>query len=477
MTSGVCSGEVGAGSALVWSRCDRPGRMFVEVSGDPEFREAKRFRGPAALESTDFTAKFELFGLKPDERIHYRIQFQDLAAPRSFSGFEAGSLHTASDQVQGINFVWSGDTAGQGFGIDVDRGGMKSYEAMRKLRPEFFVHSGDQIYADGPFPKTIQLDDGSTWKNLSLEGTEKVAETMREFHANYRYNLLDENVRRFNSEVPMLAQWDDHETTNNWYPGEDLSVDQRYEIENASLLAARGRKAFFDYMPLRKRGGDGERIYRAVKRGSLLELFFLDMRTYRGPNTRNQQKGRGKKSALLGRKQLNWLKKAMQKSEATWKIVCSDMPIGLIVADGENFENAANGNGPPLGRELEIAELLSHLKQHNVRNVIWLTADVHYAASHYYDPQLARFADFLPFWEFVSGPLHAGTFGPGTLDNTFGPQVKFRSIPKDMKPNRPPSEGLQFFGQVTIDRKSKALTVRHFNAAGDELAKHELEPA
>ena len=49
------------------------------------------------------------------------------------------------------------------------------------------------------------------------EEKSKVAETLGEFRANSADNLLDENVRRFNAEVPMLAQWDDHEVTNNWY--------------------------------------------------------------------------------------------------------------------------------------------------------------------------------------------------------------------------------------------------------------------
>ena len=67
---------------------------------------------------------------------------------------------------------------------------------------------------------------------------------------------------------------------------------------------------------------------------------------------------------------------------------------------------------------------------------------MHYCAAHHYHPTRARFTEFDPFWEFVAGPLHAGTFGPGTLDATFGPEVKFNGIPPGMKPNRPPSEGL-----------------------------------
>ncbi len=68
------------------------------------------------------------------------------------------------------------------------------------------------------------------------------------------------------------------------------------------------------------------------------------------------------------------------------------MPIGLVVSDGaKDFENCANGDGPALGRELEIADLLSHMKRSGVKNTIWLTADVHYAASHYYNPERAVF--------------------------------------------------------------------------------------
>jgi alkaline phosphatase D len=51
---------------------------------------------------------------------------------------------------------------------------------------------------------------------------------------------------------------------------------------------------------------------------------------------------------------------------------------------------------------------------------------MHYTAAHYYDPNAAVFQDFEPFWEFISGPLHAGTWRPQTLDNTFGPRAVFQ---------------------------------------------------
>jgi phosphodiesterase/alkaline phosphatase D-like protein len=68
------------------------------------------------------------------------------------------------------------------------------------------------------------------------------------------------------------------------------------------------------------------------------------------------------------------------------------------------------------GRELEIADLLAFIRREGIRNIVWLTADVHYCAAHHYSPERAAFKEFDPFWEFVAGPLHAGAFGPGKTD-------------------------------------------------------------
>jgi len=165
----------------------------------------------------------------------------------------------------------------------------------------------------------------------------------------------------------------------------------------------------------------------------------------------------------------------LRDSRATWKVIASDMPLGLVIGDGPGrFEAWANGDGPPLGRELELAQLLRFIRDNRIRNVVWITADVHYAAAHHYDPARARFTELSPFWEFVAGPLHAGTFGPGVLDPTFGPEARFISIPKGMKGNRPPSDGYQFFGAMKIDGKTEALTVSLHDVTGKQLYRVEL---
>jgi alkaline phosphatase D len=98
-------------------------------------------------------------------------------------------------------------------------------------------------------------------------------------------------------------------------------------------------------------------------------------------------------------------------------------------------------------------------------------------AAHHYDPARASFTDFDPFWEFVAGPLNAGTFGPNELDATFGPEVKFIGIPPGMKPNRPPSEGFQFFGLLKASAKSRTLTVSLHDLSDRALYTVELPPA
>jgi alkaline phosphatase D len=148
----------------------------------------------------------------------------------------------------------------------------------------------------------------------------------------------------------------------------------------------------------------------------------------------------------------------------------------LVVGGGQ--EAVANGdNGPARGRELELAGLLRFIKSAGIANVVWLTADVHYTAAHYYSPDKAQFQDFAPFWEFVSGPIHAGTFGPNDLDMTFGPEVRFVKGPgADQGQNLPPSDGLQFFGLVDIDGATQQMTVRLMDRADAELWKVTLDP-
>ncbi|MHC5828094.1 MAG: alkaline phosphatase D family protein, partial [Nostoc sp.] len=150
-----------------------------------------------------------------------------------------------------------------------------------------------------------------------------------------------------------------------WYPGQIILNDDRYTVKDVNLLAERSRQAFLEYLPIgyTTDNPDKTRIYRSFKHGPLLDIFMLDERTYRGPNSPNNQPVPSKKTDFLSKIQVQWLKKQLLSSKATWKVIASDMPLGLIVTDGTtDFEAWANGNGPTLGRELELADLLRFIK-------------------------------------------------------------------------------------------------------------------
>jgi alkaline phosphatase D len=478
---GVQIGDVVPGRAMLWTRADRPARMLVEYDTTDKFTSVRRIAGAHALEPTDFTARVELPDLPSGRRIFYRVLLRSLADGKTLSEPVLGSFRTPPAGRGSVRFIWSGDTAGQGYGINPDWGGMRMYKTLRERAADFFIHSGDTIYADVPIPSEIKRPDGSVWRNITTEAKSKPAETLADFRGNYLYNLLDDNVRAFNAETPQIWAWDDHEVMNNWFPGKDLSNAPHGE-KSVSLLAARAARAFLEYAPMRHSAEETERVYRAIPYGPLLDVFVIDMRSYRGPNTYNRQTQPGEETDFLGRTQMNWLKSKLAASKALWKVIAADMPVGLMVGDGldasgrQVFEASANGNGPPLGREFEIAGLLQSMKQNKVKNVIWLTADVHYTAAHRYHPSKAQFTDFDPFWEFVSGPLNSGTFGPGALDNTFGPEVVFHKAPPKGQSNLPPSAGMQFFGEVEIEGRTGEMTVRLKDLTGAALFTQRIPP-
>ena len=479
---GVQSGDVMTDGAIVWSRSDRPARMMVEYATTESFTDPKRIAGPLALEATDFTSRLRIRGVAPGQTVFYRVSYLDLGDYKTLSEPVGGQFRVPPSANGDVSFVWSADTVGQGWGINPDVGGMTIYESMRKLAPHFFVHSGDAIYADNPLRPEKKLPDGRVWKNIVTEAKSKVAETLEEFRGNYRYNFLDDNLRHFNAQVPVLAQWNDHDVLNNWYWEKRLDGDPRYRQKSAAVLAGYGERAFREYMPLAG-GLDGPlRLYRKFSFGPRLDVFRVDMRSFRGPNGANRQTTLGPDAAFLGSTQIEWLKGALKASQATWKIIAADMPLGLVIYDDgrtkSGSEAVANGDdGDPLGRELEIADLLSFIKQQDIRNVHWITADVHYAATHRYDSNRAAFADFTSFYEFVSGPLCAGGFGPNALDHTFGPEVVFQKTPPAGRADLSPLEGSCHFGHVKIDGVAGGMTVTHRDATGDVLHALNLAPA
>ncbi|MGH7851838.1 MAG: alkaline phosphatase D family protein [Candidatus Binatia bacterium] len=215
-------------------------------------------------------------------------------------------------------------------------------DAIREKKPEFFLHLGDTIYGD-------------------LEGA---ARNLSQFREKYVNNRKDEPTRRLFSETSLFVVWDDHEVADNY--------------RAANPLAPVGRRAFMDYWPVRQDPADGQRIYRSVRWGSAAELFILDTRQYRDESA----------GTILGAPQKEWFLDGLANSNALFKFVCTSVPFSSPAAD--------KWGGYPADRD----EVLKVIKQKRIDGVIFLAADVHYAAA-------VRVPGNSALREVIAGPLAA----------------------------------------------------------------------
>src|SRR5262245_40393687 len=211
IVSGLQFGDPQGASMLAWAMGDRPGRLVVEWDTGDSFANARRIVGPALTPDGGLAGQVDLEALPPGETIAVRAWLEDDDGARGEAAL--GRFRTAAPMgaARDVLLTWSGDQIGQGYGIDVERGGMAIFSAIADMEPDLFIHSGDQIYGDGPLVAERRLADGSIWRNLLTPAKSKVAESLDEFRGNYVYNFLDEHVRRFQATVPKLVQWDDHD--------------------------------------------------------------------------------------------------------------------------------------------------------------------------------------------------------------------------------------------------------------------------
>ena len=194
--------------------------------------------------------------------------------------------------------------------------------AVQSQRPDFFLYLGDTIYAD-------------------INGR---ARTLDDFWAKYRRNRDDAAAQSCFCDTSVYAIWDDHEVVNDYRPHH--------------WLAPIGRKAFLDYWPIRRRPGEAERIYRSFRWGLAAEIFILDTRQYRDPA----------RHTMLGSMQKEWLFDGIARSPAIFKFIATTVPM------------AGGGRDRWDGYPKEREQILDFIKNRKIPGVVFLSADLHYAA-------------------------------------------------------------------------------------------------
>ncbi|HEY1371743.1 MAG TPA: alkaline phosphatase D family protein [Candidatus Binatia bacterium] len=311
LSLGYVAGDTTSDSAVIWLRAEPGSAVSIDYAKNPALTASASTPPASVSAASDYTAQIPLRGLDSGTVYYYRAV---IAGKRPGPVVRFKTAPRPEDAAV-VKFCFSGDT----------RESYKPFtimDAIGSMRPDFFVHLGDTIYADR----------GGT------------ASRLEEFWAKYRANRDDAPSRRLCSQTSFYVMWDDHEVRDNYGP------------ENP--LAAVGQRAFLDYWPVRHDSGDATRIYRSFRWGKALEIFLLDSRQYRDH----------KRGSMLGAQQKDWLLDAIASSSATFKVIATSVPM------------YGGGDDRWDGFPTERKEIFHWIRDRKITGVTFIAADLHFAS-------------------------------------------------------------------------------------------------
>jgi alkaline phosphatase D len=325
LASGVRVGEVGATSAVVWTRTTAEPRRRggEEISGRPvvtlepgvdvsvlegavpgapgEVRVTLRLLegadpGGAAVSATwlptdadsDFTRQVALDGLLPDTAYLVTVEARPPPAA-AVTAVETVSFRTApsADQRRPIRFA---AMTCQYYGRRDHPDGFRIYPSMAAGRPDFYLSIGDNVYLDNESPRATSVE-------------------LARYHWQRMFTLPA--IASFLRSVPGYWLKDDHDLLrNDSWPGIEPGI-------SAPLTFEQGLAVFAEQNPA------PERPYRTVRWGKGVQLWLVEGRDFRSPN--DMPDGPGK--TIWGAEQWRWLRDSLLESDADWKILVSPTPI------------------------------------------------------------------------------------------------------------------------------------------------------
>ncbi|MYA09118.1 MAG: alkaline phosphatase [Holophagales bacterium] len=331
LASGVRVGEVGATSAVVWTRttAEAQRRSGAEISGRPvvalapgvdvsslegavpgapgELRVVLRSAVPADeagdIATTgisgwhptgaerDFTHQVTFDGLTPNTRYLVTVQARpaggDGEAPAT--AIETATFRTAPASDQRLPVRFAAMTC-QYYGRRDRPDGFRIYPSMAAGRPDFYLSIGDNVYYDNESPRTTSLE-------------------LARYHWQRMFTLPA--IASFLRSVPGYWLKDDHDLLrNDSWPGIEPGI-------SAPMTFEEGQAVFVEQMPA------PERPYRTVRWGKGLQLWLVEGRDFRSPN--DMPDGPGK--TIWGTEQWRWLRDSLLASDADWKVLVSPTPI------------------------------------------------------------------------------------------------------------------------------------------------------
>ena len=385
-----------------------------EVAKDRRFRRVVRRGSVTTGLGRDHTVKVDVRGLSPATDYYYRFALRGVHS-------RVGRTRTAPARGATPRNVRLGvvSCANWQAGYFAAYRGLAARDDLHAV-----VHLGDYLYEYGPEEdmaasglsgKPVLRPHDPPREMVSLED-------YRRRHAQYK---TDPDLQDAHARHPWIVVWDDHESTNNsWRDG---AGNHDPETEGDwHRRRARAHRAYDEWMPVRMAGtaevGDGDRLFRRLRFGRLLELSVLDLRSYRdeqvSPPAVNAAASDPART-LTGKRQMRWLKRSLTRRAAQWKVIGTPVmfaPLGVkglpddvvrplnqlldLVPEDGFYANADQWDGYTADRN----EVLATIRDEQVSDVVFITGDIHsaWAAEIPYDASLYPVAGENAAVEFVA---------------------------------------------------------------------------
>ena len=265
---GIASGDPTAEAVILWTRItpDDPmvGAIDViwEMSQDTSFSAllaSGRFTTNAAR---DWTVKIDATGLKGDEPYYYRFRVGDQTSP-------IGLTKTLPrESVKSARFAVVSCA-------NWEHGYFNAYDHIaRQDHFDALIHLGDYYYEYG----AGTYDSGSDIKIPRRHVPEHEIISLEDYRLRHGQYRSDPGLQGVTEKMPMIAIWDDHETSNDsWKDGAQNHQDKEGVWEDRRQAALR---AYYEWMPIRepRKGRLRSDIFRSYDWGDLLTLVTVETR-------------------------------------------------------------------------------------------------------------------------------------------------------------------------------------------------------
>ncbi len=324
---GIMAGEVSGHSALVQVRLTQSDKLVKgDVRGAWGFVEfSLRRRGSAvdpqielvrALPGRDFIARAHFSGLRPGT--HYvcttrvglsqktlragpQAEFKtlpgrELAEQVRFvvvTGMNYAKFH-GDDRIDSVQHRIENNSEIPHAYAGADKHlGYPSLKTILKLKPDFFVGTGDNVYYDTP-------DDPR-------------AETVPQMRQKWHEQFIQPRYHDLFAKVPTLWMVDDH----------DYRIDDGDNAGEFLPLPETGRRILLEQLPYAPADAPAAKTYRTHRVNRDLQIWLPENRFYRSQNSMPD----GPDKSIWGNEQKQWLKDTLVASDATFKLLISPTPM------------------------------------------------------------------------------------------------------------------------------------------------------